>query len=253
MDDVKIPAKGRDTDTAGPMSSARGALRTIEEELGALRGSARKVSAGSVLLQDGEEWDQVLIVLDGWLATSKSFEDGEIQIVDFGLPGDILDPAGGDGETAGVAVDAITDATVVMVPLGRWHAMLNASPRLADLVDHIRAAGRARAAERLLRLGKGTAAARVTYALLELCIRLNAIGAAQSESACHLPLTQKDIGDFTGLSSVHVCRTMRRLVRHQIIETEDHLDIRIRDIEALSDLAQADPALLAREITAIPN
>ena len=253
MGEVKSLAEGPRTTTRQPIRPSMGALRTIQEELGALRRSARKVAAGSVLLQDGEDWDQILVVFEGWLSTSKSFEDGEIQIVDFGLPGDILDPTSGDGETAGVAVDAITDAVVAMVPLGRWHTMLKASPRLQDQVDHIRAAGHARAAERLLRLGKGTAATRVTYALLELCLRLKAIGAASIDCAYHLPLTQKDIGDFTGLSSVHVCRTMRRLVRHKIIETEDHLDIRILDVDALSELAQTDPERLVREITAFSS
>ena len=65
-----------------------------------------------------------------------------------------------------------------------------------------------------------------------------------------MPLGQQQLGDFTGLSSVHVCRTLRRLNRIGVIRTGDHMDILIRDLPALADLAQVDLAALRKEITA---
>ena len=52
-----------------------------------------------------------------------------------------------------------------------------------------------------------------------------------------------------GLSSVHVCRTLRRLERSGIIDVDDHIDVKILDIDALAELAQIDPVRLAQEAT----
>ncbi len=51
-----------------------------------------------------------------------------------------------------------------------------------------------------------------------------------------------------GLSSVHVCRTLRRLKRHGIVETEEQMDVLIRDMEALAIAAKADPEELRKQI-----
>ncbi|WJY21601.1 Crp/Fnr family transcriptional regulator [Fontisubflavum oceani] len=213
-----------------------------------LRRNARRVRAGHVLVQDGDEFDKVIVVIEGWLATSKSFEDGEQQIIDFILPGDILDPATADGLTVGVTLEAVTDALVSIIPASVWQTMLKTSPTLEDMVGHLWAATQARTSERLLRLGKGTAPMRIAFAILELSLRLRALG-HDTDTAFHLPLTQKALGDYTGLSSVHVCRTMRRLVRHGVIETSDHIDIRIVDLQTLSEIAGIDVKRLQQEIT----
>ena len=63
-----------------------------------------------------------------------------------------------------------------------------------------------------------------------------------------MPLGQQQLGDFTGLSSVHVCRTLRRLNRVGVIWTGDHMDITIKDLPALAELAQVDLAALRKEI-----
>lgn len=209
---------------------------------------ACRAPSGKVVLHDGEASERVLVVLDGWMASTKCLEDGETQIIDFAIPGDVIEPASGDGRTAGFNVEAMSDARVSLLPEAHWEQLLSKFPQLAEIVENVAAAARTRTSERLLRLGKGTAQTRVAYTLIELCVRLKAAGAT---SVCqyHLPLTQKDIGDFVGLSSVHVCRTLRRLERSGIIDVDDHIDVKILDIDALAELAQIDPVRLAQEAT----
>ena len=64
----------------------------------------------------------------------------------------------------------------------------------------------------------------------------------------HVPLGQQQLGDFTGLTAVHVCRTLRRLNRLDMIETGDHMDIAIHDVSALAELAGIDLGVLRKEI-----
>ena len=205
------------------------------------------LQAGSMLMLEGDACRLVYCMLDGWLDLSKSLEDGQTQIIDFALPGDIVDPVGADGATASMTVAALTDGVLAAIPGARWERMINDWPELHRLTSKLHAAAHARMAERMLRLGKGTAEMRVAYALLEFCIRLDLF--RTDEVACfHVPLTQQRLGDFVGLSSVHVCRTMRRMARKGLLEMKNHMDVQIFDSLALAKLAGIDRERLKHQI-----
>lgn len=167
-------------------------------------------------------------MLDGWLSLSKSLKDGQTQIIDFALPGDFLDVASADGTICGFNVEAITDVTVAVVSVAEWENLIQKSPAAHGVYMKAAAAARMRISERMLRLGKGSAEKRVAYALLELCTRIHATDQFVTGSF-HVPLRQQQFGDFVGLSSVHVCRSLRRFVRQNIISMRDHMDINIID------------------------
>jgi hypothetical protein len=56
----------------------------------------------------------------------------------------------------------------------------------------------------------------------------------------HLPLTQEDIGDATGLTGVHVNRVLRDLRRDRIVEFH-YRRLRILNPDKLIDVAGIDP------------
>jgi CRP/FNR family transcriptional regulator len=113
------------------------------------------------------------------------------------------------------------------------------APDLGRVVSSIRAAARARLAERMLRLGWRRAAMRMAYAPLEPHMRLEAIG--QSESGrFHLPMNRRGLGDFVGLSSVHVCRILGELAGSGVIALEGHMTIFIHKIEVMAELVGVD-------------
>ena len=214
-----------------------------------LRTNERRIGRGYVLALEGGQNQTVLCVLKGWLAVGKTLSDGEKQIIDFVLPGDILDPTAADGESSVLQIEALTDVSVTILSDATWQEMTREWPDLHRLTVAVAAASRARQAGRMLRLGKGSARMRLAYALLELCIRLRAIGrSAEGCSSFHVPLTQQHLGDFAGLTSVHVCRTLRRLAQQGVIAVEDHMDIRILDVAALAEIADVEPEALSREI-----
>lgn len=207
----------------------------------------RQIANNSTLLIEGDECRAVYFVVGGWLSLSKALAEGQNQIIDFALPGDFVDPAGGDGMTSSVTIDALTDGTLAVLPYRRWTTMPGEWPELHSLTHLMEAAKNARRAERMLRLGKGTAEMRVAYALVEFCIRIASVCGSEI-AEFHIPLTQQQLGDFVGLSSVHVCRTMRRMVRNGVIEMSDHMDIRVLDSRSLARLAGVDIESLKRGI-----
>ncbi|WP_292286018.1 Crp/Fnr family transcriptional regulator [Marivita sp.] len=206
------------------------------------------VAKGTILKSEGEESHSRMYVAGGWLAASKSLEDGEQQIIEFILPGETYDPTATDGKTSFLQIEALCDAVIVSIDKTSWAQLLRQDPELRKSERQREIAAQARQSERMLRLGRASAETRIAYVLIELCIRVSRQGTG-FDSEFHVPFGQQQLGDFTGLSSVHVCRTLRRLNRAGVIRTGDHMDILIKDQHALAELAQVDIAALRDEIT----
>jgi hypothetical protein len=78
---------------------------------------------------------------------------------------------------------------------------------------------------------------------------MSAVGARGA--GARLPVTQAQLGAFTGLSGVHVCRTLGTLAREGAISRPGR-GIVAGDLGRLAALARADIARLARDILAPP-
>lgn len=212
-----------------------------------LKATGRGFHAGATLKLEGGDSGAVYVVLSGWLAISKSLADGARQIVDIVVPGGIIDPATAQGDTSSVQIETLSEARIAIVPHSDWQKLSEADPTVRQLQAVTIAAMLSRMSERMLRLGKASAESRIAYALIELCLRLSAIGGGFGNTY-HLPLTQQLLGEYTGLSSVHVCRTIRRLTRLGTISTSDHMDIVIHDIDALAEIADIEVEVLREQI-----
>jgi CRP-like cAMP-binding protein len=71
-------------------------------------------------------------------------------------------------------------------------------------------------ADRLASIGRTSARARVATLICEMVARLRLAGGSELQQF-HIPLTQEEIGDSTGLTAVHVNRMMRGLVDDGLI------------------------------------
>lgn len=209
-----------------------------------LKTHLREMKPGQLIIMEGDQSASVLCLLSGWLSLSKSLPYGESQIVDLALQGEIIEA---DGDVSAVTIEAVSQASVAVIPVAIWDEIKQQRPDLGRISTQIRAASRSRMAERMLRLGRGRAAVRMAYALLELNVRLEANGQAH-EGKYHLPMNQRILGNFVGLSSVHVCRTLSKLVSDGIIRATGQMSIEILDFDALTEIAGVDLVALRREI-----
>lgn len=210
--------------------------------------ATRVLSKGTILAFEGDELHSLFSVKSGWLAAAKSLPEGERQILEFVLPGEFYDPIAADGHTSFVQLEALCDAVVAVIGATTWARLLNDLPDLRRSERLRDVAARARQSERMLRVGQSSAEVRIAYALIEFSMRMTDIGATDEDGGYHIPLGQQQLAEFTGLSSVHVCRTLRRLNRNGLITTGDHMDINIHDEAALADLAGVDLDALRQEI-----
>ena len=93
-------------------------------------------------------------------------------------------------------------------------------PRVATLMFLLSQAERSALTDRLASLGRTSAKARLAAFLLDMADRLRLMDDAVIDRF-DLRLTQEEIGDATGLTSVHVNRMFRELEREGLIGREN--------------------------------
>ena len=91
-------------------------------------------------------------------------------------------------------------------------------------------------------IGQREAYARIAHLFCELFVRLRAVGLNEGDSY-PMPITQAELADATGLSTVHVNRSLKKLRRDRLIETKARTVI-IKDWEALQQAGEFDPTYL---------
>lgn len=202
---------------------------------------------GSVIVREGEFADHSMLVVDGWMALSKSLPDGNTQIIDVMLPGDFALVGAVIAPFAACSFEALSDARFVNLKPEQANGPGPQMEGLRTLLAAMIVTTQARTAELLLRMGKSSAASRIAYALLELYIRLEAVKLTNGVRF-DFPMTQHKFGEFVGLSNVHVCRTMRRFEREGIISYPDQTEIVLNQLDVLCDIAGIDLDRFKQEV-----
>jgi len=96
--------------------------------------------------------------------------------------------------------------------------------------------------EWIVNVGQRSAQERIAHLLCEMFLRLESVGLTDGFS-CAFPPTQTDIADATGLTPVHVNRTIQELRRTGLIVLENQ-KLAILDMQALQSLALFNPEYL---------
>ena len=211
----------------------------------------QRSEASKVLKLEGEANDCVYLVLSGWICVSKSTMDGSRLIIDVLLPGNIIDAATADAAISAVEIETLTDVTYAAIPRRTWLGAVNGDSGIGDALMCENGAALSRISERMLRIGKGDAESIIAFALCELCLRSTGLSLREVDKF-QIPMTQQQLGDFCGLSSVHICRTLRRFKRNGVLDVRNHMEVTIHDVDTLADIAQINPEHLRNEIVPRP-
>ncbi|TDT77967.1 CRP-like cAMP-binding protein [Litoreibacter halocynthiae] len=202
---------------------------------------------GKTLTFEGDFADHSLLLLEGWIALSKTLASGETQIIDVMLPGDFALVGTRIVPVAACTVEALSDIEYINIQPDKANGPDTASAHLREVLAASILTTQSRTSELLLRMGRGNAASRVAYALIEFHTRLQAVGRTDG-NILEFPINQQKFGEFTGLTNVHVCRTLRRFEREGIIAHPDSRSIALTDMKALCTLADVDLDLFRDEI-----
>ncbi len=220
-------------------------LHSMLADDGAFR--PRHAARGTVLVRENDMADHSILLLEGWVALSKTLPSGDVQIIDLMLPGDFALIGTQIVPVAATTVEALSDIRYVHISPEQANGPSAASATLRHVLAACILTTQSRTSELLLRLGRGTAANRIAYGLLEVYTRLQAVGLTNG-STFGFPITQQKFGEFTGLTNVHVCRTLRRFETEGLICHPDQHSIELLDLPALCALADIDLEVLRNEI-----
>jgi CRP-like cAMP-binding protein len=195
--------------------------------------------AGTALFYQGEPFDQVLIIRSGWVLTYKVFQDGQRQIIRFALPGDLIGFEGDEASGMAYSAEALSDVTLCGVKRSVFYAVCATSPRLAMNFATTVTREALSAWNHVGALGQQTALGRVANLLLDLHRRVVAQCGADGP-AVYLPINQIHIADATGLTSVHVCRTLKQMRMERLLEFHKG-QLVLLNPSRLAEIAQLDP------------
>jgi CRP-like cAMP-binding protein len=218
------------------------------EEERALRGAVgevREIASDKAIVRAGEEIRESTLLLDGLLCRYKDLRDGQRQIMELHVPGDFADLHSFTLKRLDHNVMTLTRCRVAMVPHEGLRAITAEHPHLTRLLWFSTNLDAAIHREWMLSLGRRSALSRVAHFFCELRVRLGLIGLAK-EDGYALDLTQIDLAECLGLTSVHVNRTLRQLRERALVEFRSG-QVTILDPKALERVAEFDPAYLHLE------
>lgn len=216
-----------------------------EEDLSVLESAAvkvRRLASHESVVREGDVPRSVHFLLSGYTCRYKVLSDGRRQITALLVPGDSCDLNGFllnrmDHGIATLSVCALAQISRdAMVELTEKRPRLTRALWWSTLVDD------AILREWLGNIGRRTASQRIAHLFCELLVRLQAVGLAQ-DNAFEFPMTQAELADTTGLSTVHVNRTLQELRAAGVITLRGKM-LTINDVEALEATAGFDPFYL---------
>lgn len=174
-------------------------------------------AAGTDLVSDGAVLNCAIVMRSGWAVRWHETEKGTRQIINLYLPGEIFGQHVNFYRRAIHTVTALTEVEIARVGPDDIVDTYRRYPRLAAGFDWTAARSINVLSERNVSLGARRADSRVLHFLLEVYVRLLAIGDVQ-DNGYKMLMTQGQVGEVCGLSSVHTNRTIAQLQKDGLIE-----------------------------------
>ena len=197
-----------------------------------MRHSTRTLPPQSYIVREGEiSLRSCSYIVSGLAFRHKLTADGRRQIVSIRVPGDFLDLQHLFLDMADHNVQALTAIEIVDVNRKDLQDVVLSRPAVARAIwiDTLIEASILR--EWVLNVGRRDGHGRIAHLLCEFAVRMQEVG-SERHAGYHLPITQEQLGDAVGITSVHVNRMMKLLVGEGIIAF-DRRNIKILDWERL--------------------
>ena len=183
----------------------------------ALPHSFKRYESGQYMLREGDAVHHCTYLLTGFAYRNKLSGNGGRQIISIHIPDDFVDLQHIALDKADHNIQTLTAVTAAAID----------SAALLDLSFTRPAIGRALLREALvdasifrewvLNVGRRDARSRTAHLLCELSLRCEIAGLGPRHEY-ELPMTQEQLGDALGLTSVHVNRTLKALKDEGVIQ-----------------------------------
>ncbi len=211
------------------LANRRGVALTADERAlleGAIS-EIRTLDGRSTLVEVGRLVEVSTYLLEGVMSRYIDDRKGLRQLVAIHVPGEFVDLHAYPMRKLDHSIGTLTAATVAIVPHASLKTVLDPRPDLARKLWFSTLIDAAMHRAWLFRVGRLDAVGRVAHFLCEMNARLQAVGLSDGRRFV-LALTQADIAEICGLTTVHINRSLRQLreaglcqMRASLVEVND--------------------------------
>ena len=205
-----------------------------------------KIRPDQDIVREGDRPSRCCLVLEGFACMFKVTADGNRQIMNFHIPGDIPDLQSLHVKVLDSSLGTVTACTVGFIQHEAVHDLCKRNYRIASALWRETLIDASIFREWMTSIGRRDAYARIAHLLCEMVVRLRAVGLASENHTCDFPISQSRIGDALGLSAVHVNRVLQELRGAKLITLKGGV-LSILDWDGLRQAGEFDPVYLHLE------
>ena len=237
------------THTAHPLIRKLESIFTLTDEerdaLVSLPMQVADLKADQDVVREGDRPTRSFAILAGFACTFKIVGEGKRQIMAFHIPGDMPDLQSLHLTVLDISVGTITPCKVGFIRHETLHDLCGRYPRIASALWRQTLVDAAVFREWITNVGRREGYSRLAHILCELVTRMRAVGLAQDHT-CDLPITQSELADATGLTTVHVNRVLQELRGDELIKLAGGT-LTVLDWDGLKKAGDFDPTYLHLE------
>jgi CRP-like cAMP-binding protein len=162
------------------------------------------------IVREGDRPTRSCLLISGMACWWKSGADGTRQIVGVHVPGDMPDVQSVHLPVLDASLSTLSSCEIAFIQHEALLQICEDYPRLAGVFWRSTLVDAAIFREWVMNLGARQAAGRIAHLFCEIFFRLKHVGLTEDQSFT-LPMTQNELAQTTGLSTVHVNRVLQDL------------------------------------------
>jgi CRP-like cAMP-binding protein len=209
------------------------------EEISAKR---RPLGPREDIIREGDPPSDVHLIMDGFACRYKLLPGGRRSIMAILVPGDFCDLDVAILDQMDHTIGTLTAVSLVEIPRPTVKELTEQHPNIARALRWSTLVDEATLREWLASMGQRPADRQIGHFLCELRLRLEVVGMAD-QHGMYFPLTQEEIADAMGISTVHVNRVLQQ-VREQGLLGAQGRNTTFPDLARLEEFGEFNPAYL---------
>ncbi|WP_102957653.1 Crp/Fnr family transcriptional regulator [Mangrovicella endophytica] len=202
----------------------RNSILTTDEQQAVLKldGVVLQVGANEEIVAPEIMADHAILVSAGCLGRTDYTKNGLRQITALYIPGDMADLQTVISPLTQSGIAAISASTVICIPHRSLRSLGADLPNVGLAFWRDTTVDTAILAKWVANIGRKPALSRVAHLLCEMGLRMERVGLGDRQNYL-LQITQEQLGDAMGLTSVHVNRMLQQLRANALITTHGHM------------------------------
>lgn len=171
---------------------------------------AFRLSRRSDVIEEGDRPEDVHLVVEGFACRYKVIENGRRQILALLLPGDLCDVHVSLLKEMDHSIATLSDCTIARISRPVIDELIEHHPRIARSLWWSTLVDEGILRENIAGLGQRETIRQMAHLFCEMYRRMDVVGLVE-DGAFDFPLTQEELGDMLGVSSVHTNHTVTDL------------------------------------------